>query len=279
MMFAALVLSIVTPVLATPSPAPSGGYGSYGSLPVIIRVSTNAVCSTLRQTVIPVGYIAKTNDNAFTDVKARTLKVAMSRIADDQDFELLARHDQVDTGDVLSNISLAIGLIDQSRKKYPDQKKPEIEAMRAELERVLDLQRKYNSVVDNIAGSYLDSLSQQATLRRFLLEPITQTSNSEIWKPRRRSSTRTAYCWARALRCGTDRGYGSASQQADRSRKRARTRFPNPPIKRRPGAHDQLGLNQISSELQGAEDRLQTTAIAALRLCKGGSKASPSPKP
>jgi hypothetical protein len=240
-------------------------YGSYGSLPVIVHVSTSAVCGTLRQTVIPVGYIAKTNDAAFGDVKTRTLKVAMSQLSDDTDFEFLARHDQVDTGAVLSNIQLAIDLIDKNKKLYPAAKNPEIEAMRAELVSVLDLQRQYNSVIDSIAGSYLDSTSNKQLYGGF------EGTNTQAVAQRDLMAKRDFINANRVLL-----GLQPFDEQGVQP---LQNPFTQPIASASPGSREQMGGPQLQAQLSDAEGRLQVTALAALRLCNGGPKASPSPKP
>jgi hypothetical protein len=213
--------------------------------------------------VMPVGYIAKTNDAAFTDVKNRTLKVAMSQLSDDVDLEFLAHHDQTDAAAVVSNANLAMKLIQASAKKYPADKNPEIEAMREELGEVVDLQRQYNSVIDAISGEYLDSTSNKLLYGGMYGQ---DTSNVQT----RNQIAKQDFINANRVLLGLQpfeqnpiAGSGMTGQQTEMVNGANPLTQPAPTVS--PGR--QAGPAQIESELQDAEDRLRTTAIAALRLC------------
>jgi hypothetical protein len=257
---------ILAAALSTPAPQPTAtGYGSYGSLPVIITVHTNAVCSTLRQTVMPVGYIAKTNDAAFADVKNRTLKVAMSQISDDTDLVFLARHDQSDVSSVVSNNNLAAQLIAESEKKYPAQKNPEIEAMRQELAQIIDLQRQYNSVIDAISGQYLDSTSNKQLYGGFYGDNTTNVQTRNLIAKQDFINANRVLLGLQPFDQNPIANSGMNEQQS------AMINNANPYTQPAPSASpgQAAGVEQIATELQAAEGRLQTTAIAALHLCNG----------
>jgi hypothetical protein len=265
-----LIVSLIAAIVLDASPSPTPLATGYGLLPVIVDVHTSAVCTTLRQTVIPVGFIAKTNDAAFTDVKNRTLKVGMSQIADQTDLVVLAHHDQVDTGAVTSNIALAKTLLDESRKRYPDEKDPEIAAMRAELESVIDLQRQYGSIVDAIAGAYLDSQTNQQ------LYGGMYGSNTASVQERNLQAERDFINGNRILLglqpldapplSASLPGSSTSADIADQLRQDMNATTQTQPVPS-PGVRQQVDAQQLDEQLGLAESRLRATAVAALRLC------------
>jgi hypothetical protein len=247
-------LILAAGLLASPSPTPLNA--GYGLLPVIVNVHTSAVCTTLHQTVIPVGYIAKTNDAAFTDVKNRTLKVGLSMISDQTDYIFLAHHDQSDTQAVMTNIALAKQLLDESRKHYPDDKNPEIAAMRSELESIIDLQRQYNSIVDAIAGTYLDSQTN-AQLYGGMYGQTTTNVQQRNQQSERDFINSNRVLLGLAPLDDSLTGPMLADQSAT-----AQTL-----VQPSPGVRQQVDAQQLDAALQTAEYRLRLTAVAAQRLC------------
>jgi hypothetical protein len=273
-----MILSVLLSLAGTVAPAPeptASSYGSYGSLPVIITVHTNAVCTTLRDTVLPVGYIAKTNDGAFTDVKDRTLKVAMSQISDDTDLQFLAHHDQSDVSAVTSNTALAVKLIEESEKRYPAEKNPDVEAMRDELSRIIDLQRRYNSIVNAISGEYLDSTSNKQLFGGMYGENNANVQTLNLMAKRDFINSNRVLLGLQPLDNGPIANTSQQSQQSQMTQQGS-----NPLTQPGPSASpdQEATAAQISTDLQEAEQRLQTTAIAALHLCRS-SNATPSPRP
>jgi len=265
-----MISLIATVVMLGASPSPTPLATGYGLLPVIVNVHTSAVCTTLRQTVIPVGFIAKTNDAAFTDVKNRTLKVGMSQIADQTDFVFLAHHDQVDTAAVTSNIALAKKLLDESRKRYPDEKDPEIAAMRAELESVIDIQRQYGSIVDAISGAYLDSQTNQQLYGGMYGQNTTSVQQRNLQAQRdfinaNRILLGLAPLDALPLSASIP-GSSTNADIADTMRSDMSATTQTLP-QASPGARQQVDAQQLDQQLQNAEARLRATAIAAGRLC------------
>jgi hypothetical protein len=256
----ALILSGIT-LVASPSPTPLAT--GFGYLPVIIDVHTSAVCTTLRQTVIPVGFIAKTNDAAFGDVKDRTMKVGMSMISDQKDFEFLAHHDQVDTQAVVTNIALAQKLLDDSRKRFPDEKNPDVAAMRAELESVIDIQRQYSSIVDAIAGAYLDSTSNQKLFGGMYGQNTSDVQARNLQAERDFINSNRVLLGLPPLEGlplpGSGPGGTSQNVLADTMTQAS------------PGARQQVDAQQLDAQLGEAEGRLRAMAIAAQRLCTHAS--------
>jgi hypothetical protein len=267
MMLSLLLAAVVAVPSASPAPMATG----YGSLPVIINVHTSAVCTTLRQTVVPVGYIAKTNDAAFADVKKRTLKVAMSQISDDKDFEMLARRDQSDVDAVLSNSELALKLLDQSRKRFPGRENPEIEAMRAELLDVIELQKKYSSVVDAISGAYLDSLSNRRLYGGFYGDNTSSVQQRDLIAKRDFINSNRVLLGLTPFDSQPIAGSDQADQQALPMHDDANP-FTQPQPDASPGSRQQTGAPQLGRQLSQAEYRLQTTAVAALKLCNHANR-------
>ncbi len=259
----ALILSGIT-IVASPSPTPLAT--GYGYLPVIIDVHTSAICTTLRQTVIPVGFIAKTNDAAFTDVKNRSLKVGTSMITDQKDFEFLAHHDQVDTQAVLNNMELAQKLLDESRKRFPDEKDPDVAAMRAELESVIDIQRQYNSIIDGIAGAYLDSIDNQKLFGGMYGQNTSDVQSRNLQAQRDFINANRVLLGLAPLAGlplpGSGPSGDSQSALADTMPQAS------------PGSHQQVDALQLDAQLGEAEGRLRATAVAAQRLC---AHATPPP--
>jgi hypothetical protein len=202
----------------------------------------------------------------------------MNQLSDNTDLEFLARHDQIDTGAVLSNVQLAIDLIDQNRKKYPAEKNPEVQAMRDELSAILDLQRKYNSIIDSIAGGYLDSTSNKQLYGGF------EGTDSQAVTQRDLIAKRE-FINANRILLGLapfdeePLGNTSASSQQAQIMQQEQNPFTQPAADPSPGSTEQTGAPQVQKQLQDAEGRLQVTALAALRLCNGPPKASTSPKP
>jgi hypothetical protein len=279
-MILSLILSIAGAV-ATPAPTPgptsaAGNYGSYGSLPVIITVHTNAVCSTLRDTVIPVGYIAKTNDQAFTDVKDRTLKVAMSQTSDDTDLVFLAHHDQSDVSAVTTNAELAVKLLEESEKRYPGSKNPDVEAMRQELSRIIDLQRQYNSIVNAISGAYLDSTDNKKLYGGFYGENTENVQTLDLMAKRDFINANRVLLGLQPFDAGPIANTGQQNQQAQVLQE-GNNPLTQPGPSAAPG--QQATVKQITSDLQDAEGRLQTTAIAALHLCTVNTAPTPQASP
>ncbi len=265
-MILSLILLAAAGALPSSAPTPAPLATGYGALPVIINVHTNAVCTTLRQTVVPVGYIAKTNDAAFADVKRRTLKVATSKISGDKDFEMLARHDQTDVSAVLSNNELARKLIDDSRERFPDQKNPEIAAMRQELSDVIGLQRQYSSVVDAISGEYLDSLSNRQMYGGFYGTDTANVQERDLEAKRDFINANRVLLGLAPFDSQPIVGTDVASQQGQIEQS-GMNPFTHPLPGASPGTRRQMGAQQIAARLQDAENRLQATAVAALRLC------------
>ncbi|HEY5341593.1 MAG TPA: hypothetical protein VIK27_11245 [Candidatus Aquilonibacter sp.] len=235
-----LALLLTATLAALPSPSPSPISTAYGSYPLIMDIHTDAVCTTLHQTIIPVGFIAKTNDAAFDDVRTHTLKVAMSLISDDKDFEMLARRDQRDVSAVLSNSQLALALLAQSRNRFPADKSPSVEAMRQELARVIDLQKQYNSALDAVSGAYLDSLSNRRLYGGFYGDDTADVQQRNL-------SAKRAFIDANRELLGL-------------------APFDGEPISGT--ITEQTGATRVHKDLGDAEKRLAVTALAALRLCR-----------
>jgi len=141
--------------LATPSPAPT-------QPPEILHVVVSPVCATIRQTVVPVGQAERHNDSSFVDAYTQIADVSKDLINLDDNGRVtkltyLAHQTQADVGTVFSSIEHAQKLIDASRRRYPDKAYPQVARLRDRLEDVLEWQRKYNSMLDTITGSYLDN--------------------------------------------------------------------------------------------------------------------------
>lgn len=268
-----MMLSLIlaaTMALASPAPAPqSTGYGSYGSLPVIIKVSTSAVCTTLRKTVVPVGFIARHNDAAIADVKALTLKTGVDPLAGDTDFRFLAHHDQSDVAALVSNDNLAQSLIDESRKRFPAEKYSEIEAMRRELEAVIDLQRRYASTIDAISGQYLDSLDNRVLYGGMYGSNTTSVQTRSLLAKQDFINGNRVLLGLAPLDTEPIAGGNADAMQTQNVHDANPFVAPQPSAS--PGSKEMTDAAHLQSSLDDAENRLKLTALTALRLCNHDS--------
>jgi hypothetical protein len=171
----------------TPAPAPT----PKGQLPEIIHTVTSATCTTLHKATLPVGYVAKRNDEAFkamatsiqkflhgiypTDVPTTgELQAALEQqdttalTADDlgpdnEDDQLLYGPDQVLTAakidsvaqQIFENVTLEKQVIAQSLKQYPPGADAKVDAMRQRAQNLIDLQRALADKYEQFAGTYL----------------------------------------------------------------------------------------------------------------------------
>jgi|SRR5579872_1925981 len=146
--------------LATASPSPSPT-----EPPEILHVVVSPFCGMLRQTIAPVTEVQRANDRSFTDFYGQAAKLNDDVFRTDGlgvDIELemttIAHRSQYNSGVVDTSISRAERLLAASRKRYPDEKYPDLAALRNEMESVLDSQQRYNSVLSAITGAYIDGL-------------------------------------------------------------------------------------------------------------------------
>ncbi len=262
-MIAALLAALTTLPLPglgiTPTPAPTPP-------PVITTIETRAVCSDLRRTVLPVAFIAKHNDAAFHDVVVRAANVGQSMITGKTDFEFLARHDQADVGEVMTNMDLAEKLLNESRERYPAARHPYVAAVRAELERVLYYQKQYNSLIDAISGAYLDADSNKVLYGGFYGDNTSEVQQRNLLAKQDFFNGNRALMGLPPLD-GLPFGTGAAaaqSYQQVREQNQATAKAVNggPTI-----------VQRIRSSLSASEGELAHTAIAAQKMC-----TSPNPK-
>lgn len=181
-MVANLILSVLVSV---PSPSPS-------SLPVIERTKTSVTCTALRSFVLPIGYVARRNDDAFRAM-ARSMQVFLSGIypgdvptsaemagslhgapagaqadgmgSENEDDQLLfgpgqtltaARIDAV-ANQIYANLQLEDRIMSESWHGYPERADPKIDALRQRLQNLMDLQRALADRYERFAWLYLSN--------------------------------------------------------------------------------------------------------------------------
>jgi hypothetical protein len=189
-MFAQILL---TTLVAATSPTPEPTLP-----PEIIHTISSPVCSSLQNTIMPIGYVTKINDQALRSMALSTQKflsniypsdiptaadvdAAMSTSAggsptvselgaSQTDDDLLyspgqilsaARIDSV-AQQIFLNIALENQYLQQSYKEYPVGTDPKVDALRQRAQQMVDLQQAMASRYEQFAGTYLSNIGSAA---------------------------------------------------------------------------------------------------------------------
>jgi hypothetical protein len=187
-----MLLGALTGVtVPSPSPSPSVSVGPY---PQIIHTITSKSCTALHNVIMPVGYVTKKNDEAFTGMQDRIdeifsefgdrdgptradlLRLGGSKDAtagsevdqidpSGQDDNLLYGPDQIlkaaqiDTiaNDIYANVELESQFMKNSLAQYPPGADAKVDEMRQHAQNLMDLQRSLADKYENFAKTYLNN--------------------------------------------------------------------------------------------------------------------------
>lgn len=170
-----IALLFAAATLAAPSPKPTP------QLKVIVNVRSSSLCSAVRGMAIPIGYVTRRNDQAFSAIDYKLISFMQNThgISDAGAAELRSMENQLDdegvytpTNDVtvvqmdqiayqiLQNITLEDGVMNDSWQQYPKGKFESIDAFRQRMQNLIDLQRALAHQYMDFTGIYLDNRGQ-----------------------------------------------------------------------------------------------------------------------
>jgi hypothetical protein len=117
---------------AAPSPYPTTSH-----LRVIVTVRASSFCSAVRSTAVPIGFVVRTNDAAFSSLTANPPSLDPS---DPNRFAVANATAKIMYA-VVQNLELAENVLHRSWGQYPHGKDANVDALRQRLQNLIDLQR------------------------------------------------------------------------------------------------------------------------------------------
>src|SRR5579863_308701 len=185
-MYTSLLLTTLVAV-SSPTPAPT-------LPPEIIHTISSPLCSSLQNTIMPVGYVSKINDQAFRTMALSTQKflaniypgdvptqgdmdaalrqsptgsaTAIDAGSSNHDDDLLyspgqilsaARIDAV-AQQIFQNINLENQYMRESYKSYPEGSDAKVDALRKRAQNLIDLQMALATRYEQFAGTYIGNM-------------------------------------------------------------------------------------------------------------------------
>lgn len=191
--FAPLILSLLAGV-ALPTPSPTPPPVSTPFYPTIIHTVTSETCTTLHNLVMPVGYVTKKNDEAFTGMQDRIQQIFgqftghdaptradLMKLGDSRDATSGASADQIDPSGqddsllygpsqvikaaqidsianaIYGNLVLESQFMNKSLAEYPPGANANVDEMRKHAQALMELQRSLADKYENFARTYLSN--------------------------------------------------------------------------------------------------------------------------
>jgi hypothetical protein len=158
----------------TPSPTPP---------PTIIRIVTSETCNTLHSLMMPIGYVTRRNDRAFTAMAGSmqgflglvtpggipSKAGGLNHSKDDDPViygpgqTINAARIDGDAEQVFGNIWLERKYMKKSLTEYPPGTDPKVDALRQHAQNLIDLQQALANRYEVFAGEYIDNAGAAET--------------------------------------------------------------------------------------------------------------------
>ncbi|MHB8146722.1 MAG: hypothetical protein ACYDGM_05580 [Vulcanimicrobiaceae bacterium] len=180
-----MIIPAILAALIAVAPAPTAP-------PVIFHTVSSPLCNSLQSTILPVGYVSKINDTAFSAMARSTQKFLSNLFPGDdptvadldaalagqpttaltQEMGSTAGDDQLLYGpgqildasridavaqQIFQNLTLEDGYMKQSFKAYPPGTDPSVDTLRQRAQNLIDLQRALANRYEQFASTYLDN--------------------------------------------------------------------------------------------------------------------------
>lgn len=152
-----MLSSIMLAVVVVSSPSPKG---QATTPPTIYHAIVSPACTTLRNIVLPIGYVTKQNNAAFRAMSKNLqsfvnhANILGTSTIEDNEQTLYGPKSMIDvaniddiTGQIYHNLKVDDDLMTQSWHEYPQGSDPSVDALRQRVQNIIDLQRA-------LAGNY-----------------------------------------------------------------------------------------------------------------------------
>jgi len=176
----AFVFALVT-LASAATPLPSPAPQATPPLKVIVNVRSSSLCSAVRSMAVPIGYVTRRNDEAFSAIDHSMLSFmentrgatpagaaelrSMGNDLDDLEVYTPTNEANVVQMDkiayeILQNVTLEDHAMNQSWHDYPKGHSESVDAFRQRMQNLIDLQRALANKYMDFTGIYLDNRGQ-----------------------------------------------------------------------------------------------------------------------
>lgn len=183
-MWASLLLSTVLLADATAAPQPTTA--PQAPLRVIVTVKSSTLCNAVRKMAIPIGYVNRRNEDAFSSIN-RIMYKYLKQNAGNKPIsasEQILQNAGGDTGpdvhpintftilsmnktawQIAQNVTLESAVMQRSWKEFPQGKDANVDAMRQRLQNLIDLQNALENKIMSFTQGVLDNTDLASTPR------------------------------------------------------------------------------------------------------------------
>jgi predicted Rdx family selenoprotein len=169
-----MLSSLMLAALVAASPSPTG---QASAPPLIYHAVVSPGCTTLRNVILPIGYVTKRNDAAFRAMSqhlqsfVNQANILGTSTVEDNDQLLygpkqtleVATIDDI-TGQIFHNLSVEDALMTQSWREYPQGSDPAVDALRQRVQNLIDLQRALVGTYRQFTGMFQGNNDMPAKL-------------------------------------------------------------------------------------------------------------------
>jgi hypothetical protein len=181
-MWAHLLLSTI--LLADATAAPQATTAPTAPLRVIVTVKSSTLCSAVRKMAIPIGYVNRRNDDAFSSIN-RTMYAFLKQNVGAKPIsvsEQILQNAGGDTGpevapintysilsmnktawQIAQNVTLESSVMQRSWKEFPKGKDANVDALRQRLQNLMDLQNALENKIMSFTQGVLDNAGNVST--------------------------------------------------------------------------------------------------------------------
>jgi len=175
-MWASLLLSTVLLADATAAPQPTAA--PQAPLRVIVTVKSSTLCNAVRKMAIPIGYVNRRNDDAFSSINRTMYKYLKQNVGNKpiSTSEQILQNHGGDTGpdvhpintytilsmnktawQIAQNVTLESAVMQRSWKEFPPGKDANVDAMRQRLQNLIDLQNALENKIMSFTQGIMDN--------------------------------------------------------------------------------------------------------------------------